>query len=75
MIFEYVDGCIERVGAENVVQVVMDNASNNMAAKDLLFVKRPSIFWTSCATHTLNLMLEGMGRSRSSKASLIKLSQ
>jgi hypothetical protein len=67
LIFEYVDGCIERVGAANVVQVVTDNASNNMAAKDLLFVKRPSIFWTSCATHTLNLMLEGIGKLKKFK--------
>lgn len=51
LIFEYVDGCIERVGAENVVQVVTGNASNNMAAKDLLFVKSPSISshpWPFC---------------------------
>ena len=67
LIFEYVDGCIERVGAENVVQVVTDNASNNMVAKDLLFVKRPNIFWTSCATHTLNLMLEGIGKMKKFK--------
>jgi hypothetical protein len=67
LIFEYVDACIERVGAENVVQVVTDNASKNMAAKDLLFVKRPNIFWTSCATHTLNLMLEGMGKMKKFK--------
>jgi len=67
LIFEYVDGCIERVGAENIVQVVTDNASNNMAAKDLLFVKRPNIFWTSCATHTLNLMLEGIGKMKKFK--------
>ena len=60
-IFEYVDKCIEEVGAENVVQVVTDNASNNMAAGDLLKLKRPNIFWTSCATHTLNLMLQGIG--------------
>jgi hypothetical protein len=38
-----------------------------MAAKDLLFVKRPNIFWTSCATHTLNLMLEGMGKMKKFK--------
>ncbi|GJU40932.1 putative transcription factor/ chromatin remodeling BED-type(Zn) family protein [Tanacetum coccineum] len=58
-IFEYVDKCIEDVGAENVVQVVTDNASNNMGAAKLLNEKRPKIFWTSCATHTINLMLEG----------------
>ncbi|XP_066324053.1 uncharacterized protein [Miscanthus floridulus] len=67
LIFEYLDGCIERVGAENVVQVVIDNASNNMVAKDLLFMKRPNIFWTSCATHTLNLMLEGIGKMKKFK--------
>lgn len=60
-IFEYVDKCIEEVGPEKVVQVVTDNASNNMAAANLLMTKRPNMFWTSCATHTLNLMLEGIG--------------
>jgi hypothetical protein len=49
----------EEVGPENVVQVVTDNASNNMGASKLLKDKRPTIFWTSCATHTINLMLEG----------------
>ncbi|GJR41396.1 zinc finger BED domain-containing protein [Tanacetum coccineum] len=61
-IFEYVDKCIEDVGAENVVQVVTDNASNNMGAAKLLHEKRPKIFWISCATHTINLMLEAIGR-------------
>ncbi|MFS8002642.1 putative ribonuclease H-like superfamily [Helianthus anomalus] len=60
MIFEYVDKCIEEV-PENVVQVVTDNASNNMGASKLLKEKRPTIFWTSCATHTINLMLEAIG--------------
>ncbi|GJT13438.1 hAT dimerization domain-containing transposase-related protein [Tanacetum coccineum] len=58
LIFEYVDRCIEDVGPENVVQVVTDNASNNMGAAKLLHEKRPKIFWTSCASHTINLMLE-----------------
>ena len=60
-IFEYVDKCIEEVGPQNVVQVVTDNATNNMAAATMLKVKRPNIFWTSCATHTINLMLQGIG--------------
>ncbi|KAJ0818189.1 putative HAT dimerization domain, ribonuclease H-like superfamily [Helianthus annuus] len=60
-IYEYVEACIKEVGPENVVQVVTDNASNNMGAAKLLKEKRPTIFWTSCATHTLNLMLEGIG--------------
>ena len=60
-IFEYIDKCIKEVGPQMVIQVVMDNASNNMAAGDMLKLKRPNIFWTSCVTHTLNLMLQGIG--------------
>ncbi|KAL5840515.1 hypothetical protein ACOSQ4_013123 [Xanthoceras sorbifolium] len=61
-IFQYVDGCIEQVGPQNVIQVVTDNAINNMAAAKLLKIKRPQIFWTSCATHSINLMLESIGK-------------
>jgi hypothetical protein len=61
VIFELVDQAIEDIGPENVVQVVTDNASNNMGAKKLLEEKRPNIFWTSCAAHTINLMLQGIG--------------
>jgi hypothetical protein len=32
-----------------------------MGAKRLLLEKRPNIFWSSCATHTINLMLQGIG--------------
>ncbi|GJZ03815.1 ribonuclease H-like domain-containing protein [Tanacetum coccineum] len=60
-IYDYVDACIQEVGAEHVVQIVTDNASNNMGAASLLKVTRPKIFWTSCVTHTINLMLEGIG--------------
>ncbi|XP_052177733.1 uncharacterized protein LOC127791758 [Diospyros lotus] len=62
LIFEYVDKCIEQVGPQNVIQVVTDNAANNMGAAKLLKLKRPNIFWTSCATHTINLMLESIGK-------------
>ncbi|CAN1239863.1 hypothetical protein LINGRAPRIM_LOCUS2509 [Linum grandiflorum] len=61
VIFELVDSAIEEIGANNVVHVVTDNSSNNMAAKSLLLEKRPNIFWSSCATHTINLMLQGIG--------------
>ena len=61
VIFDLVDKAIEEIGPDNVVQVVTDNASNNMRAKRLLEEKRPHIFWTSCAAHTINLMLQGIG--------------
>jgi hypothetical protein len=61
VIFELVDKAIEEIGLDDVLQVVTDNASNNMGANKLLLEKRPQIFWTSCATHTINLMLQGIG--------------
>ncbi|KAL5827688.1 hypothetical protein ACOSQ4_019485 [Xanthoceras sorbifolium] len=32
-IFQYVDGCIERVGPKDVIQVVTDNATNNVTSR------------------------------------------
>ncbi|CAL9238776.1 unnamed protein product [Arabidopsis halleri] len=61
-IFEYVNECIEKLGGDHVVQVVTDNATNNMAAAKLSKEARPTIFWTSCATHTINLMVEGISK-------------
>jgi hypothetical protein len=61
VIFELVDKAIEEIGEDEVVQVVINNASNNMGAKKLLFAKQPHIFWTSCGSHTINLMLRGIG--------------
>ncbi|KAH6775608.1 hAT transposon superfamily protein, partial [Perilla frutescens var. hirtella] len=62
VIFEYVDQCIDEVGPDNVVQIVTDNASNNIGAAKLLKEKRPTIFWTSCAAHTIDLMLESIAK-------------
>uniref|UniRef100_A0A453DET0 DUF659 domain-containing protein n=3 Tax=Aegilops tauschii subsp. strangulata TaxID=200361 RepID=A0A453DET0_AEGTS len=58
MIFDLVDRCIEEIGEKNVVQVVMDNASVNIASAVMMKVKRPSLFWNGCAAHTIDLMLE-----------------
>ena len=61
-VFDLVDRCIEDIGEENVVQVVTDNASVNVAAASLLAAKRPKIFWNGCAAHCLDLMLEDIGK-------------
>ncbi|XP_073363645.1 uncharacterized protein [Aegilops tauschii subsp. strangulata] len=62
IIFELVDRCIEEIGEKNVVQVVMDNASVNIAAAAMMKVKLPSLFWNGCAAHTIDLMLEDIGK-------------
>ncbi|XP_020988795.2 uncharacterized protein LOC107463415 [Arachis duranensis] len=56
--FELLDGIVEEIGEQNVVQVVTDNGSNYVLAGKLLMEKRPNLFWTPCAAHCLDLMLE-----------------
>eukprot|EP00253_Pinus_taeda_P008141 PITA_08141 len=50
------------VGAENVVQVITDSASNYVAAGKMLEEKHPTIWWSPCAAHCLDLMLEDIGK-------------
>ncbi|XP_009785951.2 uncharacterized protein [Nicotiana sylvestris] len=47
---------IDSIGAENVVQVVTDNASENVKAGDLMYVGYPHIYWTPYAAHFINLI-------------------
>ena len=71
-IFSYVYECIEKIRPENVVQIVTDNTSNNMGAKEMLKEKRPNIFWTSCGTHTLTLMVEAIGKLKQFSPTITK---
>lgn len=57
-IFKMIDEVVEEVGEENVVQVVTDNAANYKAAGALLMQKRKNLYWTPCAAHCIDLMLE-----------------
>ncbi|KAM0995696.1 hypothetical protein ACFX13_005845 [Malus domestica] len=49
------------VGEHNVVQVVTDNGSAFVKAGKKL-MKHHNVFWTSCATHCIDLMFEAMGK-------------
>eukprot|EP00267_Zea_mays_P045970 XP_020398306.1 uncharacterized protein LOC103634671 [Zea mays] len=51
---------IDEVGAQNVVQVITDNAANCRAADIIVDQKHPHIFWTPCVVHTLNLALKNI---------------
>ncbi|KAK4271022.1 hypothetical protein QN277_019778 [Acacia crassicarpa] len=57
-LFELLDNFVEEIGEKNVVQVVTDNGSNYVLAGKLLQAKREHLFWTPCAAHCLDLMLE-----------------
>ncbi|XP_050376408.1 uncharacterized protein LOC126793822 [Argentina anserina] len=51
---------IKEVGYENVVQVITDNAPVCAKAGAAIASKYPTIFWTPCVVHTLNLALKNI---------------
>ncbi|XP_042067400.1 uncharacterized protein LOC121810716 [Salvia splendens] len=53
---------IDYVGEKNVIQIVTDNASNYKKAGMTLQVRIPSLFWSPCAAHCIDLMLEYIGK-------------
>jgi len=53
---------IDKVGKEHVVQIVTDNGANFKAAGRLLMERIPYLFWTPCAAHCLDLLLEDIGK-------------
>ena len=60
--FELLDGVVEEIGEENVVQVVTDSASALVAAGHKLEEKRTKLFWSPCAAHCIDLILEDIGK-------------
>lgn len=57
-VFKMLDDVVEAVGEDNVIQVVTDNAANFKAGGELLMLKRTKLFWTPCAAHCIDLILE-----------------
>ncbi|XP_073024697.1 uncharacterized protein [Primulina eburnea] len=59
-LFDLLEKYVEKIGPKNVVQLVTDNASANISAGKYLTIRFPHIFWTPCAAHCLDLMLEDL---------------
>jgi len=51
---------VKFVGKENVVQVVIDNATYFKAAGNLLMQKRERLYWTPCVAHYIDLIIEDL---------------
>ncbi|XP_078150193.1 uncharacterized protein LOC144545498 [Carex rostrata] len=62
MLFKLFKEVVQFVGSENVVHIVTDNARNYVAAGRLLEGEFPSLYWSPCAAHCINLMLSDMGK-------------
>ncbi|KAL0456378.1 UNVERIFIED_CONTAM: hypothetical protein Slati_0977000 [Sesamum latifolium] len=61
---------VEEIGEQNIVQVVTDNESSFRAAGEMLMQKRKHLFWSPCAAHCIDLMLEDIGKMKSVKATI-----
>ena len=49
---------VKEVGEKNIVQVAIDNEVSFKAIGMLLMEKRKHLFWSPCAAHCIDLMLE-----------------
>jgi hypothetical protein len=62
LLCELLDGFIREIGLQYVVQFITDNVANYVAAGRMLMQRYPSLYWSPCAAHCIDLMLEGMGK-------------
>ena len=62
LLCQLLDEFIQEIGPQHVVQVVTDNAANYVAAGRMLMDRHPTLFWTPCAAHCIDLILEDMGK-------------
>jgi hypothetical protein len=60
--FNLLDKMVEEVGEEYVVQIVTDNEAALKAVGLKLMEKRPTLYWSPCAAHCLDLCLEDIGK-------------
>lgn len=57
-IFGWLEDCIKQIGECRVLQVIIKNAVTNMATKNIMVTLRPTLFRSSCASLTIDLILE-----------------
>ncbi|XP_070031283.1 uncharacterized protein [Nicotiana tomentosiformis] len=55
--FTLFQNTIEKIGPSKVVQVVTDNASENVKAGGMVEGAYKNVYWTPCAAHCINLIL------------------
>ncbi|XP_050387733.1 uncharacterized protein LOC126804020 [Argentina anserina] len=62
LMLKYLDEVVREVGEENVVQIITDNASNYKNAGLRLMQRRLKLWWTPCAAHCIDFMLEDISK-------------
>ncbi|CAM8905607.1 unnamed protein product [Rhodiola kirilowii] len=62
MLADLIEVQINLIGKENVIQIVTDNGANFKAAGRKLCDRILTLYWTPCAAHCLDLMLEDIAK-------------
>lgn len=57
-LYKWLDKVVGEIGEENVVQVITKNTASFKSAGKMLEEKRRNLFWTPCAVHSIDRMLE-----------------
>ena len=63
-LWEQLDKVVEEIGEEHVLQVITDNHASYVNAGARLMDTRKCLYWTPCAAHCLDLMLEDIGKMK-----------
>ncbi|XP_020100614.1 uncharacterized protein LOC109718679 isoform X2 [Ananas comosus] len=61
-LYDLFDSVIQDFGPENVVQIIIDNALNYTNVGSQITQNYNSIFWSPCASHCVNLILEDFSK-------------
>ncbi|XP_073104379.1 uncharacterized protein [Elaeis guineensis] len=62
MLYKLFKEIVMSVGFENMVHIVTDNAANYVAAGKKLEQDFSTLFWSPCAAHCLNLIMQDIGK-------------
>uniref|UniRef100_A0A8R7UN13 DUF659 domain-containing protein n=1 Tax=Triticum urartu TaxID=4572 RepID=A0A8R7UN13_TRIUA len=72
LIADLLEQKIEEIGKENVIQDVTDNGANYKRAGGILMERHRTLYWSPCAAHCLDLMLEDIGKLKSFKSCIAR---
>ncbi|MFV0960667.1 DUF659 domain-containing protein, partial [Klebsiella pneumoniae] len=75
ILFNVFDNVVQEVGPANIVQFITDNAANYRAAGEMLFQKYRTFYWSPCATHCVNLMLQDLNDMHADMKLVVQQSQ
>ncbi|KAJ7977287.1 HAT transposon superfamily protein [Quillaja saponaria] len=61
-LYKLLSRMVQKVGEANVIQIITNNAANYALVGYHLEAEYPYLYWTPCAAHCVDLMLEDIGK-------------